>query len=142
MAPSLELVAAALTLAAILLTYRQQRYWQRRAQEWQERLKARFDVLRSLVRDARDTQRAYRDVTAPSQRHAGFVLRCETALRDHFGAGYVARVDKRMAEDWLQPPGLASEEQIFAWYDTERRIAALQELISETTDDFMTISTP
>jgi hypothetical protein len=100
------------------------------------------DVLRTLIRDARDTQQHYRGTSTPVQLHAEFVARCEAALRTHFGAAYATRVDRRLGEDWLQPPGLESDEHIFAWYDTERRIAALQELIAETADDLASISSP
>lgn len=143
MAPPFETVAPALTfaavLAAVVVTYRRQRYWERRARMWQDRLRAQLRVLRALIRDAREAQQAYRGATDPARLHADLIVRCETALRDHFGAGYVTRVGRRLNEDWTQPPGLASEEHIFAWYDTERRIAMLQELIHETADDLASI---
>ena len=144
--PSLEDVAVAFAGAilcvATALTYRRQRYWERRAHMWQDRLKVQLDVLRALIRDARDTQLRYRGANDPIPLHADFIARCETALRTHFGAGYATRLDRSLSEDWLQPPGLASDEHIFAWYDTERRIAALQELVNETADDLASISIP
>jgi hypothetical protein len=140
----LETAAVALTsvtmLAAIVVAYRRQRYWERHARMWQDRLKAQLGVLRTLIRDARETQQSYRGTTSPAESHADFIVRCETALRDHFGTGYVARVERRMSEDLFQPPGLTSDEHIFAWYDTERRIAALHELVQETADDLASFS--
>ncbi len=140
----MEVTAAALVfvvaLVAMLLAYFRMRYWQRQARSWQQRLKAQLDVLRGLIRDARETQHAYREAADPVRLHTEFIARCETAIRIHLGAAYVTRVERRMSEDWLQPPGLASEEHIFAWSDTERRIAALQELITETADDLASIA--
>ncbi len=133
-------LALAISLVFAALDYRRQRYWERQARVWNGRLKSQLGVLRSLIRDARETQRAFRATANPARLHADFVARCEQALRNHFGATYATRVDQRMNEEWLQPPGLASEEHIFAWYDTERRIAALQELIDETADDLASIT--
>jgi hypothetical protein len=129
----------AVLLVAIALTYRQQRHWEARAHMWRQRLKSQLDVLRVLIRDAQETQQRYRETSAPSQLHADFIVRCEGALRAHFGEGYAMRVERRLVDDWLKPPGLSSNDHIFAWYDTERRIAALQDLIGETADDLASI---
>lgn len=93
-------------------------------------------MLRALIRDARDTQAAFRATEDAASLHAAFIARCDAALRREFGVAYAIRVDHHLSdEDWLQPPVLASEEHIFAWNDTERRIAGLQELINEAADD-------
>jgi hypothetical protein len=144
--PDAETVATALAfvvaLGAIAMTYRRQRYWERQSRVWHERLKRRIGVLRTLRRDARETQEAFRATEAPASLHAAFIARCDAALRTEFGAAYAARVDQRLSETWLQPPGLESDEHIFAWYDTERRIAGLQELINEAADDLASLGVP
>ncbi len=136
--PSLERLETAFTivvlLVAIALSYRQQRHWEARAHMWRQRLRSQLDVLRVLIRHARETQQRYCETSAPSQLHADFIVRCECALRAHFGEGYAMRVERRLVDDWLQPPGLSSDDHIFAWYDTERRIAALQDLIDKTAE--------
>ena len=145
--PDTETMATALLfvalLGAIAMTYRRQRYWERQARVWHERLKRRIGVLRALIRDARETQAAFRATDDAASLHAAFIARCDAALRSEFGVAYAIRVDRRLSdEDWLQPPGLASEEHIFAWYDTERRILGLQELINEAADDLASIHVP
>ena len=132
-------IATAITLltlvGAVATTYRRQRYWERRVLAWHGRLTRQIGALRILIRDARETQEAFRAADAPAALHAAFIGRCDAVLRSECGAAYALRVDQRLSEAWLQPPGLASEEHIFAWYDTERRIAGLQELINEAADD-------
>jgi hypothetical protein len=144
--PDTETIATALLFVAVLgataVTYRRQRYWERQARVWHERLKRRIGALRALIRDARDTQAAFRATEDAASLHAAFIARCDAALRSEFGVAYAIRVDQRLSEDWLQQPGLASEEHIFAWYDTERRIAGLQELINEAADDLASIHVP
>jgi len=107
---------------------------------WEDRLTTQLDVLRMLIRDARDVQQHYETTSDPAQLHAEFVFRCDSALRLHFGPAYATRVDERLSEDWIQPAGLDSDERIFASFDTERRIAALQELMAQTTDDLASIN--
>jgi len=142
--PSLASLATAFTCAVglveIVVLYRRQRYWQCRARMWEGRLTAQLDVLRTLICDARAVQQQYEATSDPAQLHAEFVAHCDSALRLHFGAAYATRVDERLSDDWIQPAGLDSDEQIFAWFDTERRIAALQELIAQTADDLASIN--
>jgi hypothetical protein len=142
--PDTETIATALLfvalLGAIAVTYRRQRYWELQAHVWHERLSRQIGALRALIRDARETQAALRATEDAAALHAAFILRCDAALRSEFGVAYAIRVDQRLSEDWLQPAGLGSEEHIFAWYDIERRIAGLQELINEAADDLAGIS--
>jgi hypothetical protein len=142
--PDSETIATSLlfvaSLGALAVTYRRQRYWERQARVWHVRLKRRIGVLRALIRDARDTQAAFRATEDVASLHAAFIARSDAVLRTEFGIAYAIRVDQRLSdEDWLQPPRLASDEHIFAWYDTERRIAGLQELINEAADDLASI---
>ena len=96
-----------------------------------------------MIRDARDTQAAFRATDDAASLNAAFIARCDAALRSGFGVAYAIRVDGRLSDDdWLQSPGLASEEHIFAWYDTERRILGLQELINQAADDLASIHVP
>jgi len=129
-------------VGAVATTYRRQRYWERRVSVWHGRLTRQIGAFRLLIRDARETQAAFLAAHDPASLHAAFIGRCDAVLRSEFGAAYATRVDRRLSETWLQPPGLASEEHIFAWYDTERRIAGLQELINEAADDLASIGVP
>ena len=144
MTPSLESLATAFAFAIglveIVVLYRRQRYWQRRACMWEDRLMTQLDVLRTLIRDARDVQQQYEATSDPVQLHVEFVSRCDSALRLHFGPAYAAHVDERLSEDWMQPAGLDSDDRIFASFDTERRITALQELMAQTADDLASIN--
>jgi len=142
--PSFESLATAFAFAVglveFVVVYRRQRYWQRRACMWEDRLTTQLDVLRTLIRDGRDVQRQYEATSDPAQLHVEFVSRCDNALRLHFGPAYATRVDERLSEDWTQPAGLDSDERIFASFDTERRIAALQELMAQTADNLASIT--
>jgi hypothetical protein len=142
--PSLEVLATAFAFAVglveIVVLYRRLRYWQRRACMWEDWLTTHLDIWRTLIRDARDVQQQYEATSDPAQLHVNFVSRCDSALRLHFGPAYATRVDERLSEDWIQPAGLDSDERIFASFDTERRIAALQELMAQTADDLASIS--
>ena len=68
-APWTETISVALAcvaaLVAMLFTYRRMRYWEQQARAWRQRLKAQLDVLRALIRDARETQHAYREADDP-----------------------------------------------------------------------------
>lgn len=143
MTPDAKTIVTALVLltlvGAVAATYRRQRHWKRRASEWHGRLTRQIGALRILIHDARETQEAIHTADDPAALHAAFIGRCDAVLRREFGAAYAMRVDQQLSKTWLQPPGLASEEHIFAWYDTERRIVGLQELINEAADDLASI---
>jgi hypothetical protein len=102
---------------------------------WQNRLSARTEVLQALIVDGQNTQRGYPEEPDPLSAHDSFVERCNTSLREHFGAPYAARIEAWSATDWEQPPGLITDEHVFAWYDTERRLTGLKELLGEVEAD-------
>jgi hypothetical protein len=95
-APSADVLLscfAAFTLAvAYVSTYRRRRHWERRLRYWQGRLHARIDVLRMLIAEGRDVQRACLTERDPMSTHQAFVDRCDAALREHFGAFCATRI--------------------------------------------------
>jgi hypothetical protein len=94
-----------------------------------------MDVLHTLIADGHETESSYLDQRDPSFAHHGFVDRCDAALQEHFGPSYATRIETRSSVERERPPGLTSEEQVFAWYDTERRLAGLKELLGEVRAD-------
>ncbi len=132
------LVGFALAVAYISL-YRERRYWKGRLRQWQDRLSGRIDVLRMLIADGQETQRSCLTERDPVPAHHAFIDRCVGSLGEHFGALYAARIDTWPSGDWEQPPGLPSDEHVFAWYDIERRLTGLKGLLAEVEDDLGTL---
>ena len=71
------------------------------------------------------------DALDPSSAHGGFLQRCDSSLREHFGDSSTRRMNAYSEFEWIQPASLISDEQVFAWYDTERRLEGLRELLHE-----------
>jgi hypothetical protein len=119
------LAAVAVTLLAVM--YGQWLYRSRRLRRSQERLR----VVRELIADGERTKTAYADASDASAAHGGFLQRCDSSLREQFGDSFARRIDAYSEFEWIQPASLISDEQVFAWYDTERRLAGLRELLYE-----------
>ena len=119
------LAAVAVTLLAVM--YGQWLYRSRRLRRSQERLR----VVRELIADGEHTKTAYADASDPSSAHGRFLQRCDSSLREQFGDSIARRIDAYSEFEWIQPASLISDEQVFAWYDTERRLAGLRELLYE-----------
>jgi hypothetical protein len=138
-----DLLISALTIlaltAAFVLTYWERRSWEGRLFHWQNWLGARIDVLHTLIADGQEIQRSYSRERDPLSAHDSFVDRCDASLREHFGAAYAARIEARSGTDWERPPGLVSDELVFALYDTERRLAGLEELLGEVEADIASL---
>jgi hypothetical protein len=105
--------------------------YRRRLRRWQERLRSRVAVVRELIADGERTQTAYADASDPSPAHGRFLQRCDSSLREQFGDSFARRIDVYSEFEWIQPASLISDEQVFAWYDTERRLKGLRELLHE-----------
>jgi hypothetical protein len=121
--------AVAVTLLALM--YGQWLYRSRRLRRCQERLRSRVAVVRELIADGERTKTAYADTSDPSSAHGTFLQRCDSSLREQFGDSFARRIGAYSEFEWVQPPSLISEEQVFAWYDTERRLKGLRELLHE-----------
>jgi len=65
--------------------------------------------------------------------------RCDSSLREQFGDSFVRRIDAYSEFEWIQPPSLISDEQVFARYDTERRLNGLRELLHEALLDLASL---
>jgi hypothetical protein len=134
-------VAVTLALAvAYISTYRERRHWEDRLHRWQDRLNARIDVLRVLIAEGQEIQRAHPTERDPVPAYEAFIDRCERSLREHFGAPYAARINTWASADWEQPRGLRADEQIFARFDTERRLAGLKTLLAEVEHDLSSLT--
>jgi hypothetical protein len=126
-------VAAVTVLIAM---YGEWIYHSRRLRRWQERLGSRLAVVRELIADGERTKTAYADTSDPSAAHRRFVQRCDSSLRKEFGDSIVRRIDACCSEfEWIQPTSLISDQQVFAWYDTERRLEGLRDLLWEALKD-------
>jgi len=128
---------AAVTLLVVM--YSQWRYRSRRLRRWEERLTSRVSVLRELIADGERTQTAYADALDPSSAHESFVQRCHSSLREEFGDSFASRMVADSEFDWVQPASLISDEQVFAWYDTERRLKGLRKLLFEAFADLASL---
>ena len=121
--------AVATTLLVVM--YGQWFYRSRRLRRCQERLRSRVAVVRELIADGERTKTACADSSDPSSAHGGFLRRCDSTLREQFGESFARRIDAYSEFEWVQPATLISDEQIFTWYDTERRLKGLRELLHE-----------
>jgi hypothetical protein len=135
-----SLVAALALAVAYISTYRERRYWEGRLRHWQDHLGDKIDVLRIMIADGQETQRACLTEVAPVSAHQAFIERCDGALREHFGAHYATRIDTWPGGEWEQPPALHSDAQVFVCYDIERRLAGLKELLAEVEDELQSLN--
>ena len=117
----------AVAVTVLVVMYGQWFYRSRRLRRCQERLR----VVRELIADGERTKTAYADSSNPSSAHITFLRRCDSSLREQFGDSFARRIDAYSEFEWIQPATLISDEQVFAWYDTERRLAGLRELLYE-----------
>ena len=129
--------AVAVTLLVVM--YGQWRYRSKRLRRWQERLRSRVAAVRELIADGERTLTAYADASDPSSAHGGFLQRCDSSLREQFGDSFARRIDAYSEFEWIQPASVISDEQVFAWYDTERRLKGLRELLHEALIDLASL---
>ena len=93
------------------------------------RLRSRVAVVRELIADGERTKTAYADASDASSAHGRFLQRCNSSLREQFGDSFARQLGAYSEFEWIQPAILISNEQVFAWYDTERRLKGLRELL-------------
>ena len=129
--------AVAVTL--LIVMYGQWLYWSKRLRRSQERLRSRVAVVRELIADGERTKTAYADSLDPSSEHGRFLRRCDSSLREKFGDSFARRIDAYSEFEWIQPLTLISDEQVFTWYDTERRLKGLRELLHEALLDLASL---
>ena len=118
----------AVAVTVLVVMYGQWLYRSKRLGRSQERLR----VVRELIADGERTKTAYADASDASTAHGRFLQRCDSSLREQFGDSFARRIDAYSEFEWIQPASLTSDEQVFAWYDTERRLEGLRELLYET----------
>jgi len=121
--------AVAIALAAV--TYGPWLYRSSRLRRCQERLRSRIAVMRALIADGERTKTAYAEASDPSSAHGRFLERCDASLRELFGDSSARRINTYSEFEWIQPAHVISDEQVFAWYDTERRLKGLRGLLHE-----------
>jgi hypothetical protein len=114
-------------------------YRHKRLRRLQEQFRSRVAVVRELIADGERTKTAYADSSDPSSAHGRFLRRCDSSLREHFGDSLATRIDAYSEFEWIQPATLISDEQVFAWYDTERRLKGLRELLHEALFDLASL---
>ena len=129
--------AVAVTL--LIVMYGQWLYWSKRLRRSQERLRSRVAVVRELIADGERTKTAYADSLDPSSEHGRFLRRCDSSLREKFGDSFARRIDAYSEFEWIQPATLISDEQVFTWYDTERRLKGLRKLLHEALLDLASL---
>ena len=129
--------AAAVTL--LIVMYGQWLYWSKRLRRSQERLRSRVAVVRELIADGERTKTVYADSLAPSSEHERFLRRCDSSLREKFGDSFARRIDAYSEFEWIQPATLISDEQVFTWYDTDRRLKGLRKLLHEALLDLASL---
>ena len=129
--------AVAVTL--LIVMYGQWLYWSKRLRRSQERLRSRVAVVRELIADGERTKTVYADSLDPSSEHGRFLRRCDSSLREKFGDSFARRIDAYSDFEWIQPATLISDEQVFTWYDTERRLKGLRKLLHEAQLDLASL---
>ncbi len=129
--------AVATTLLVVM--YGQWLYRSKRLRRCHVRLRSRVAAVRALIADGERTKTAYADASDPSSAHGRFLQRCDSSLREQFGDSFARRIDAYSEFEWIQPASLISDEQVFAWYDTERRLKGLRELLYETLLDLASL---
>jgi hypothetical protein len=123
----------------LVVTYGQWLYRSRRLRRRQVRLRLRVAAVRELIADGERTKTACADASNPTSAHVRFLQRCESSLREQFGDSFARRIDAYSEFEWIQPATLISDEQVFAWYDTERRLKGLRELLREALIDLASL---
>src|SRR6267143_4935651 len=118
----------AVAVTVLVVMYGQWLYWSKRLRRWQERLRSRVAAVRELIADGERTKTAYEDASDPSSAHGRFLQRCDSSLREQFGDSFARRIDAHSEFEWIQPANLISDEQVFAGYDTKRRLEGLRDL--------------
>ena len=126
-----DTLLGAVTVTLLVVMYGQWLYRRERLRRWQERLRSRVAVVRELIADGERTKTAYADSSDPSSAHGRFLRRCDSSVREHFGDSFARRIEAYSEFEWIQPASVISDEQVFAWYDTERRLKGLRELLHE-----------
>lgn len=126
-----DTLLGAVTVTLLVVMYGQRLFRSRRLRRCQERLRSRVAVVRELIAGGERTKTAYVDSSDPSSAHGRFLRRCDSSLREQFGDSFARRLDAYSEFEWIQPASLISNEQVFAWYDTERRLKGLRELLNE-----------
>ena len=129
--------AVAVTL--LIVMYGQWLYWSKRLRRSQERLRSRVAVVSELIADGERTKTVYADSLDPSSEHGRFLRRCDSSLREKFGDSFARRIDAYSEFEWIQPATLISDEQVFTWYDTERRLKGLRKLLHEALLDLASL---
>jgi hypothetical protein len=125
----------AVAVAVLVVMYGQWFYRSKRLRRSQERVV----VVRELIVDGERTKTAYADASDASSAHGRFLRRCDSSLREQFGESFARRIDAYSEFEWIQPATLISDEQVFAWYDTERRLKGLRELLYEALLDLASL---
>ncbi|HKC56315.1 MAG TPA: hypothetical protein VKC35_09315 [Vicinamibacterales bacterium] len=95
--------------------------------------------MRELIADGERTLTAYADASDPLSAHGKFLQRCDSSLREQFGDSFARRIDAHSEFEWIQPANLISDEQVFAGYDTERRLEGLRDLLWEALKDLASL---
>src|SRR5258705_10948844 len=131
----LGVVAATL----LVVTYGQWLYRGRRLGRLQERVRSRVAVVRELIADGERTLTAYADASDPLSAHGKVLQRGDSALPEQFGDSVGRRIDAHSEFEWIQPANLISDEQVFAGYDTERRLEGLRDLLWEALKDLASL---
>ena len=126
-----DALLGAVTVTLLVVMYGQWFYRSRRLRRCRERLRSCVAVVRELIADGERTKTAYADASDPSSAHGRFLQRCDSSLREQFGDSFARRIDAYSEFEWIQPASLISDEQVFAWYETERRLKGLRELLHE-----------
>src|SRR5258706_12928879 len=129
----------AVAVTMLVVMYGQWLYRSKRLRRSQEGLRARVAVVRELIADGERTKTAYAGSSDPSSTHERFLRRCDSSLREQFGDSFARRIDAYSRFEWIQPATLISAEQIFASYDTERRLKGLRELLREALIDLASL---
>jgi len=129
--------AVATTLLVVM--YGQWLYRSKRLRRCQVRLRSRVAAVRELIAEGERTKTAYADESDPASAHGGFLQRCDSSLREQFGESFARRIDAYSEFEWIQPASLISDEQVFAWYDTERRLIGLRKLLLEVLIDLASL---
>jgi hypothetical protein len=129
----------AVAVTVLVVMYGQWLYRSKRLRRLQEGLRSRVAVVRELIADGERTKTAYADSSNPSSAHQGFLRRCDSSLRQQFGDSFARRLGADSEFEWIQPARLMSDEQVFAWYDTERRLKGLRELLYEALLDLASV---
>ncbi len=123
----------------LVVTYGQWLYRSRRLRRLQERVRSRVAVVRELIADGERTLTAYADASDPLSAHGRFLQRSDSSLREQFGDSFARRIDAHSEFEWIQPANLISDEQVFAGYDTKRRLEGLRDLLWEALKDLASL---